>query len=98
MSEIGAIGGGASASGLPRPPQTDGAGRPVGRAEPRARRGEDRVEVSSLARSMSRLSAEPVRQDLIDRVRAEIEAGTYETPDKIEGAVENLLDELGGSA
>lgn len=42
------------------------------------------------------MSAEPVRQDLIDKVRAEIEAGSYETPDKIDAAVENLLEELGG--
>ncbi len=92
MSEVGPIGGGASASGMPRP-QIEGAGRPGERAEPRsARRGADRVEVSHLARSLSRLNQdEPVRQDLIDRVRAEIEAGRYDTPDKIDAAVDNIL-------
>jgi anti-sigma28 factor (negative regulator of flagellin synthesis) len=55
------------------------------------------VEVSSLARSLSRLTSdEPVRQDLIDRVRSEIESGSYETPEKIDGAVDGLLRELGG--
>jgi len=50
------------------------------------------VEVSTLARSLSRLNQdEPVRQDLIDRVRAEIEAGRYDTPDKVDAAVENIL-------
>lgn len=99
MSEIGPIGGGASASGLPRP-QLDGAERPGVRAEPRStRRGADRVEVSSLARSLSRLTSdEPVRQDLIDRVRGEIEAGRYDTPDKVDTAVDRLLTELDGSA
>lgn len=97
MSEIGAIGGGASASGMPRP-LPDSIGRPGDRAEPRsARRGDDQVEVSSLARQLSRLTSdEPVRQDLIDRVRSEIEAGNYETPDKIDAAVDGLLRELDG--
>jgi anti-sigma28 factor (negative regulator of flagellin synthesis) len=97
MSDISAIGGGASASGLPRP-LPDAIGRAGARAEPRsARRGDDQVEVSSLARSLSRLTSdEPVRQDLIDRVRSEIESGSYETPEKIDGAVDGLLRELGG--
>ncbi|MCC7387740.1 MAG: hypothetical protein IT431_03130 [Phycisphaerales bacterium] len=44
---------------------------------------------------MSRLTSdEPVRQDLIDRVRSEIEAGTYETPEKLDGAAEGLLRDL----
>jgi len=99
MTEIGPIGGGASASGMPRP-HLDGASRPGQQAEPRsARRGADRVEVSSLARSLSRLNQdEPVRQDLIDRVRTEIEAGRYETPDKVAAAVERLRRELDQSA
>lgn len=70
--------------------------RPGQQAEPRAaRRGEDRVEVSALAQSLSRLNQEPpVRQDLIDRVRAEIEAGTYDTPERVDGAVERILREV----
>ena len=36
-----------------------------------------------------------VRMDLIRRVRAEIEAGTYETPERIDAAIDRLLDELG---
>lgn len=34
-----------------------------------------------------------VRQDLINRVRAEIAAGTYETDEKINGAIDTLLME-----
>lgn len=95
MSEVGPIGGGASAPGVPKPRQ-EGAGRPGQRAEPRsARRGVDRVEVSSLAQSLSRLNQEqPVRQDLIDRVRSEIEAGRYETPERIDAAVTNMLRDI----
>ena len=35
-----------------------------------------------------------IRQDLVDRVRAEIENGTYESPVKIAGSVDGLLDAL----
>ncbi len=99
MSEIGPIGGGASASGVPRP-QLEGTGRPGDHADSRsARRGSDRVEVSSLARSMSRQNLEqPVRQELIDRVRAEIEAGRYDTPERIDAAVNRLLHEIDQNA
>lgn len=96
MSEIGPIGGGASASGAPRPRQIDPAERPGQQAQPRAaRRGEDRVEVSALAQSMSRGNQEsPVRQDLIDRVRGEIEAGTYDTPERLDAAIDRILREV----
>ena len=95
MTEIGPIGGGASASGMPRP-HLDETARPGHDAEPRAaRRGADQVEVSNLARSMSRANQDPpVRQDLIDRVRAEIEAGSYLTPDRLDAAIETMLDSV----
>jgi anti-sigma28 factor (negative regulator of flagellin synthesis) len=35
-----------------------------------------------------------VRQDLVARVRQEIEAGTYDTPDKLEAAVDRLAARL----
>lgn len=35
-----------------------------------------------------------IRADRVAQIRAAIEAGTYETPDKIEIAVGRLLDEL----
>ena len=35
-----------------------------------------------------------IRAELVDRVRAEIAAGTYETPEKLQRAVERMLDEL----
>ena len=50
-----------------------------------------KVELSEHARLLSKLAELPdVRQDLVDRVKAEIEAGTYDTADKIDA----LLDEL----
>jgi hypothetical protein len=36
-----------------------------------------------------------IRQEVVDRVKAEIAAGRYETPEKIERLAERLLEELG---
>ena len=36
----------------------------------------------------------PTRQALIEQVKAEIAAGTYETPERLQAAVARLLDEL----
>lgn len=36
----------------------------------------------------------PMRLDLIERVRREIAAGTYDTPEKWEKALDRLLDNL----
>ena len=38
--------------------------------------------------------ARPVRRKLVNRVRAEIEAGTFETPDRIEATIDCILDEI----
>lgn len=58
-------------------------------------RGSDQIDFSDTAKILSRLADLPdVRQDLVNRVRAEIAAGTYETPEKIDAAVEGLADDL----
>jgi hypothetical protein len=36
-----------------------------------------------------------VRRDLVARVRGEIAAGTYDTPEKFEAALERLLERMG---
>ena len=56
----------------------------------------DRVELSDFARYLDMLRQLPdVRQNLIDRVKSQIESGTYETDDKIDAVIENLgRDEL----
>jgi hypothetical protein len=38
-----------------------------------------------------------IRTALVERVRREIAAGTYDTPEKFEMALDRLLDRLGGS-
>ncbi len=56
----------------------------------------DKVEISSAGEAAS-LAAESgdIRSDLVARVRSEIAAGTYETPDKLDAALDGLLNELG---
>ena len=76
---------------------SDGPRRGTVEAGPeQARRGvEDRVEVSDMARYLAKLRDVPgVRQELVDRVRSEIESGTYESPDKIEQAIDELVEDL----
>lgn len=58
-------------------------------------RGSDSVQFSSAAQLLGKLRDLPdVRQDLVDRVRGEIAAGTYETPEKLDAAAEAMIDDL----
>ncbi len=99
MTDVGRISSGNEAF------RSESVGRAAGRADRDARpgeasgieRGQDSVDVSDTARvAASKYTNEDnaIRQDLVDRVRAEIENGTYETPVKIAGTVDGLLDAL----
>jgi len=59
----------------------------------------DRVEISQAAQAAelaARVDEIPeVRQDLVDQLRAEIQSGRFETEERLSGAVDNLLDEIG---
>ena len=55
----------------------------------------DSVELSQTAQLLAKLAELPdVREDLVQRVRAEIAAGTYETDEKIDAALEALIEDL----
>ncbi len=55
----------------------------------------DVVEISEAARLAAEVQSIPeVRTELIERVRAEIASGDYETPARLEVAVTRLLDDL----
>jgi len=55
----------------------------------------DVVEISTAAALAAKVHEIPdVRADLVARVKQEIKAGTYETPEKIDIAAERLLDDL----
>jgi len=55
----------------------------------------DVVEISTAAALAAKIQEVPdVRADLVASVKHEIEAGTYETPERIEAAIDKLLDDL----
>jgi anti-sigma28 factor (negative regulator of flagellin synthesis) len=64
-------------------------------AEAPRRRGSDRVEVSQMAKFLSKLNTMPdVRSNLVERVRDEISRDGYMTDEKVELALDAMLDEL----
>lgn len=57
----------------------------------------DQLDISHEADMVSRARDVPdIRHDLVNRIKSEIEAGTYETEEKLDIAVGRLLDELSG--
>ena len=60
----------------------------------------DELQISAAAQEAAQMVEQvnqipDIRQDRVNEIRAQIEAGTYETDDKIQLAVERLLDEIG---
>jgi negative regulator of flagellin synthesis FlgM len=56
----------------------------------------DQLDISHEADMASRIREIPdIRQERIAQIRAEIEAGTYETENRLSAALDNLLDEIG---
>jgi len=55
----------------------------------------DVVEISTVAKLAAQVQDVPsVRADLVARVKAEIEAGAYETQERIDLAIERLMQEF----
>jgi len=57
-------------------------------------RAADRLELSGVSQIFQSLQANNVRTDLVTSVRSQIDAGTYETDDKLNSAADKLLDDL----
>lgn len=58
-------------------------------------RGNDQVELSPRAQLLSKIADLPdVRQGLIDRVRASLDDGTYETEARTNAALDGLLEDI----
>ena len=58
-------------------------------------RSPDSAEISEVAKLKALLRDVPdVRFEKIERLRAEIAAGTYETPEKIQRVIDRVLEEL----
>jgi negative regulator of flagellin synthesis FlgM len=55
----------------------------------------DRVDISEAGQMADRLAEIPdIRAERVEEIRAAIASGTYETDDKLNTAVERLLDEI----
>lgn len=54
----------------------------------------DKVEISSTAVHLDSLRRNDIRADKVAEIRAQIENGSYETPDKLDSAIDKLLDDL----
>ena len=56
----------------------------------------DEVDISQEARLIEQARQIPdVREDRVEMIRSQIAAGTYETSEKLDVAVDRLLDEIG---
>ncbi len=96
MSELSPIStGAASRAGRVGPGGSSRSGSSESSRVPGRDRGEDRVEFSSHVQYLVELkNGGPVRMELVNRIRSEIERGTYETPEKLEAAIDELLSDL----
>ena len=67
-------------------------GRSVQAGAPR-----DHVEISPLGRMLDGISQLPeIRHERVEEIRRQIASGVYETPEKLEVALDRLMDELSG--
>lgn len=74
---------------------TKPAAKPVGDVQNQPTRAADRVDIGDVkAAMMSKLQANDIRADKVQDIRAQIEAGTYETDEKLNGAIDKLIDDL----
>ena len=55
----------------------------------------DRVDISAAADAAAQAAETgSVRHELVNQIRSQIAAGTYETPAKLDAALERMLDEM----
>jgi len=85
---------GAVRAQLPSEPVGAKPAAPVG--EPNAAPAQDQVELSPAAASAAQSQPVQVIDQRIQDIRARIADGTYETPDKIDAAVDRLYQALFG--
>ena len=65
-------------------------------APPKPATPQDQVEISAAGRMLEDLSRSPeVRAERLEQIKAAIDDGTYETAEKLDTALEKLLDEIG---
>ncbi len=63
-------------------------------AAPTVSRGTDQVSLSESSRIFAAAKENPIREGLVAQIKAEIAAGTYETDEKLNAAVDAAFDDL----
>ncbi len=71
-----------------------GASRTGAVQTPLVRIDADQLELSPEA--LARGAESPIRKDLVARIRAELQAGTYDTSERLDRAIDGLADDLLG--
>jgi negative regulator of flagellin synthesis FlgM len=54
----------------------------------------DKVELSNVNALLTKLKTNDVRTDKVADIKAQIDAGKYETDDKLDAAIDKLMDDL----
>jgi anti-sigma28 factor (negative regulator of flagellin synthesis) len=54
----------------------------------------DKLELSGMSHLLQALKTNDIRADKVAAIKVQIEAGTYETDDKLDIAADRLLDDL----
>ncbi|WP_428387704.1 flagellar biosynthesis anti-sigma factor FlgM [Mucisphaera sp.] len=72
-----------------------GKSRPQSESAEAVRRPSDQAEISPAAQILSKLADLPPRLGLVADIREQIANGTYETEERLNGAVDALAEDLG---
>lgn len=70
--------------------RTGGTKPSQGTSEPAAE-----LDISPAGEAAAQAAESGIRADLVARVKSEIAAGTYETPEKLDAALDSFLDQIG---
>jgi len=62
---------------------------------PEIQQPQDTVEVSPFGKMLAEVGGSSFRAARLAAIRGEIDAGTFETPERLDGAVSRLIDILG---
>ncbi|HZZ41957.1 MAG TPA: flagellar biosynthesis anti-sigma factor FlgM [Tepidisphaeraceae bacterium] len=57
-------------------------------------RSSDRLELSGTSHLMQALKRNDIRTDKVAQIKSQIDAGTYESDDKLDVAADRMLDDL----
>ena len=90
MSSINSVGGNSPGQKITHAPIQ----KEIAADAPKQLPASDRVELTGVSHLLKALKSNDIRTDKVASIRAQIEAGQYESDDKLEIAADRLLDDL----